>query len=102
MESSNSMIGVMPNGIIKPVLFDPNFPLTFSTPNYVGYIAKRESCGDISNNGTEFTFAPSQDFCFKFYKDDDCNIDIYLHTNPKHIIRDIGKLLLFAKNPFNM
>ena len=79
---------------IVPAVVNPNegkitAPIYFygKTPNYVGCVAKNE-VGKASDR-TEFEFAPCKDFTFKFSKDADCNIDIWIHTNPKNIYKDI-------------
>jgi len=75
INSNGNMVGV-------PVYFYGK------TPDYVGCVAKNE----VSNpsDKVEFEFAPSKDFVFKFSKDADCNIDIWIHTNPKNICKDIA------------
>ena len=40
-----------------------------------------------------FTFNPSDDFYLAVAKDDDCNIDVYLHVNPKHLAVKIPQML---------
>ena len=64
-------------------------PLIFGkSPNYIGGLAKNE-LGKPTDK-TEFEFAPCKDFTFKFSKDADCNIDIWIHTNPKNLYRDLS------------
>ena len=45
----------------------------------------------------KFTFSPSKDFSLCATKDKDCNIDIYLHMNPKNLATSIPKLIGLAK-----
>lgn len=75
--------------VTSPIYF------TGKTPEYIGYVAKNDKA-DVSDK-TEFTFSPSKDFIFKFSKDKDCNIDIWIHTNPKNICKDIKDAILFMK-----
>ena len=44
-----------------------------------------------------FTFNPSDDFYVAVAKDDDCNIDVYLHVNPKHLALKIPQMLSCIK-----
>ncbi len=75
----------MSNHQIVPAVVNSNegkitAPIYFygKTPDYVGCVAKNE----VSNpsDKVEVEFAPSKDFTFKFSKDADCNIDIWIHT----------------------
>jgi hypothetical protein len=54
------------------------------------------------NRRAEITFAPSKDFWFDISKDEDCNIDIYLHVNPKHLIAAVPQVLSAAKRVVTM
>ena len=74
------------NLVVKPIL------LMAETPQYVGYIAKKDLSSSNVSNRTDVIFSPSENFAFKFSKDDDCNIDIYIHMNPKRIIKNISNI----------
>lgn len=41
----------------------------------------------------KISFNPSNDFSFSATKDKDCNIDIYLHMNPKNLATSIPKII---------
>lgn len=73
-------------------------PIIFmgESSEYVGYVAKNDKA-DVSDR-KEFSFTPSKDFALKFSKDSDCNIDIWIHTNPKNIFNDIKETFLFLKS----
>jgi hypothetical protein len=45
------------------------------------------------NSVKKVSFSPSKDFSFCATKDKDCNIDIYLHVNPKHLASSIPKIV---------
>ena len=65
------------------------------TPNYTGYVARKDP-SDVSSK-TTFTFAPSKDFSFKFSKDANCDIDIWIHTNPKNIANNVALAMKTVK-----
>ncbi len=82
MSQKNVPAVLNPNGnqVVSPIFYG-------KTPDYVGCVAKNE-VGKPSDT-VEFEFAPCKDFTFKFSKDADCNIDIWIHTNPKNIYHDL-------------
>lgn len=47
----------------------------------------------IKTGNVKIDIYPCQDFRIMAAKDDDCNIDIYIHANPKRLIRNIPKMI---------
>ena len=58
------------------------------------YTATVEKIANPDPNAIKkIAFSPSKDFSFTATKDKDCNIDIYMHVNPKNLATSIPKII---------
>ena len=63
------------------------------TPNYAAMINFSELPNGLKKTGNvKVDIYPCEDFRLMAAKDDDFNIDIYIHANPKHLVRNIPKM----------
>ena len=63
------------------------------TPNYAAMIDIAELPNQLKKTGNvKIDIYPCEDFRIMAAKDDDCNIDIYIHANPKHLVRNIPRM----------
>ena len=62
---------------------------------YTPQVVQRDECIPvyIRKEDIKFALTPTKHFNMYIAKDDDCNIDIYIHANPKHLIRNIPKMI---------
>ena len=63
------------------------------TPQYAATLELRKIPEQLKETGNvKLDLNPCEDFRFIATKDADCNIDIYIHTNPKHLVNNIPSL----------
>ena len=63
------------------------------TPQYAATFNFAELPNQLKKAGNvKVDIYPCEDFRIMAAKDDDCNIDIYIHANPKHLLRNIPRM----------
>ena len=63
------------------------------TPQYAATLEIRKIPDQLKETGNvKVDVNPCDDFRFMVTKDEDCNIDIYIHTNPKHLAKNIPSM----------
>lgn len=68
------------------------------TPQYRACLDINHIPEEMKKSGNvKVDFNPCKDFRFMVAKDKECNIDIYIHTNPKHIVNNLSIPIMFGK-----
>jgi len=68
------------------------------TPQYRACLDIKQIPEQLKRTGNvKVDFNPCEDFRFMVAKDKECNIDIYIHTNPKHIVNNLSIPIMFRK-----
>lgn len=63
------------------------------TSQYAAMIDICELPDEMKRTGNvKIDINPCKDFRIMAAKDNDCNIDIYIHANPKHLVRNIPRM----------
>lgn len=63
------------------------------TPQYAATLEIRKIPEQLKSTGNvKIDVNPCEDFRFIAAKDEECNIDIYIHTNPKHLAKNIPSM----------
>lgn len=76
----------------KPEKQEPINPFIYcQTPIFTTAVLPTSE--DKRKEPTVINFNPCKDFRLKIIKDNDWNLDIYLHVNPKNIVTGIPKAL---------